>query len=315
MADKTPRLFPTDLILSSSNRTSGTLDRPSFLLLPAIHNPVAYSINWMVVPFSYYIIDHSNNKIIMEQKQTANNVDSWWVFELVLKPGTYTSDNFQDEFKRATQQTSSTTFWTLTNGVKTYGTVQQPVYPEAPGKFGFFVEKDSARSVFYHETNQFTLKFVNNWEIFGYMNDETVTTQSTVIYKDGSLLLAGAQLFGIRSPNVVRLLGPTTLTLHSNLPLPQYSRGVNDGQQKMTMTVPVSGNFGSYMTFAGTGEQIPCSGDEHVTDAEFWLTLGNKKTYYEYESNSPVQSPVSTSDQLPLNGEQFTVSIRFYHYV
>lgn len=307
----------SEIIFNSSQSTNEDKDKPRFTV-GSVSNVVGYSFSYLVVPFSYYIIDHSNNSLFLHQSATYNNETVWFVFELLLKPGTYSADNFTNEWTRAVTETSTRNYYYFVNGVKTYGTVpttlngasNPPKYVDDRDKFKFFVETEAGRSVFYHTTREFKIEFKNCFEVFGHSDSSEKSSVNTALWRDGVKVEAGAAIHVLRSPKVVRFIGPTTLTLHSTLP---FTNSVRDpqGSREFALRVPVSGNFGSYMTFAGNGEMIPCSGSS-LSDLWFWLTLGDKKDYYVYDSAFAVQAPKQKLDYLPLNGEEFTVALKIY---
>lgn len=133
-------LVPVDVCFNSETSLRG-YDEAEFVLDPPLRNVVGYSINQVGIPFTYYVVDHTNNHFRIIQRQTLKaqvgvvlssgttiaynltlpadvtgpaelaNSDGWntrtidveadVLFECYLEPGTYTPDTLKYEFKKA----------------------------------------------------------------------------------------------------------------------------------------------------------------------------------------------------------------------
>lgn len=81
-------LVPKDLIFNSE--TADDLNNPQFVLTPPVENVVGYSINQVAIPFTYYVIDRTNNhfRIVQKGKRKA------WIGVSNLVGGSYIGGTF-----------------------------------------------------------------------------------------------------------------------------------------------------------------------------------------------------------------------------
>lgn len=309
---------PIDLVLSSSQ--GGDKDRPTFIIDPPVENVVGYTVNYVIIPFSYYVVDDTNNKITLHQRVPRGDLSVtgspeyiWFMFDLTLRPGSYSADNFKNEWSRVLQQTQTTKYWYLNpldSNAYTLGTLVTPAYPSEPTKFVFFVEPESGRSIFYHTTTPFDIYFTNSFNVFGHRDNTKKSSVLEPVFRDGVAVEAGSPVNVVRSPRVVRLIGPSMVNLHSDLPFDANSRNARQSTPTL-LRMPVSGNFGTYMTYVGNGEMIPCSIPK-INTAEFWLTLTGRTDYPAYDSDYSVPAVKEWTNYLRLNGEEFSLSLRLY---
>jgi hypothetical protein len=88
---------------SSSNRTSGSLSNPSFLLREQIHNIVGVKLKSAMIPLSFYTFDTHNNKIYLVE-------DTDPVVECTISPGLYTSSTISSAIKTALEAGGAGTY-------------------------------------------------------------------------------------------------------------------------------------------------------------------------------------------------------------
>lgn len=71
------RFQPIDIIFDSSKADNGDLDNPMFKLSPELDNIVGASVQWVSCPFTYYVIDRTNNafEVIVQISYTDGQDD------------------------------------------------------------------------------------------------------------------------------------------------------------------------------------------------------------------------------------------------
>jgi hypothetical protein len=83
-------VFPKDVVFDSGSadtRSYNSLDKPEFTLLPAIEECVGISLMCAQVPFTYYVIDNTNNKFTITIGNYAPYAGN--IYEVTLFPGSY----------------------------------------------------------------------------------------------------------------------------------------------------------------------------------------------------------------------------------
>ena len=58
-----PRGHPVDLVFNSANSSNGDTDQPEFVVDPPLSNVTGMQLLWSNIPYTWYNIDRSNNKI------------------------------------------------------------------------------------------------------------------------------------------------------------------------------------------------------------------------------------------------------------
>lgn len=99
------RFQPIDIIFDSSQSTNGDLDNPLFKLTPELDNIVGASVQWISCPFTYYVIDRTNNyfDFILQQNKydgsvgqgSATDYGTWIRYDLengTISDGLYVRD-------------------------------------------------------------------------------------------------------------------------------------------------------------------------------------------------------------------------------
>lgn len=80
---------PIDVVFDSSDSVratfGGTPDNPQYIITPDLTDVVGMSLLWVNVPYTYNVVDDTNNKISLLIGSTT--------YVLALDPGTYTSTN------------------------------------------------------------------------------------------------------------------------------------------------------------------------------------------------------------------------------
>lgn len=232
---------PVDLVFNSANSANGDTDKPEFVLDPPLANVTGMQLMWSNIPYTWYNIDRSNNKItfrILNLDGVRNVTQARGGYELpppvvtaknknntCLNYATQWTINDQSQFKWYAKSSYETKAWSIS----TIGGVlqQQDIFIQ-PGTYnpdtlsaairnalavstltgarGFKVSMDgSARLVIYN--NALDRPFA--WQ--GYNNDgTTIAGESDAAYANRLLALRGSSYkFSIQvdSPSLAQILG------------------------------------------------------------------------------------------------------------
>lgn len=73
----------------SAQRSGGTNNKPSFTLSPSIPNILGAKLMSAQIPFTYYVVNQSNNAFYYQETQADGTVDN---FQIALNPGHYNAE-------------------------------------------------------------------------------------------------------------------------------------------------------------------------------------------------------------------------------
>ena len=278
-------ITPVDVLFdseetSSGKNVSGNRDNPIFSLLPAISNCVGVSVIYVNVPFTYYVLDTTNNSFAFSYGGSAYSL-------LTLIPGTYNSSNISAQFISA---------------------VAVAGFAAAAADLVAYVDSTTSQFIVYSAANTaFAISFILGGAIgiscartLGF-NEATYTASNSSFTLNNETVIAKVN---IQSPRVVNLSGPGQMFLSSTFGSSIYGKVRNQtGASSLLGFWPVNSNYQGTIEYL---REIPpmitfskCS----VSSLDMKLLLGNRTVYNNGVSNVPY---------LPLQGEAYQIGIRFY---
>jgi hypothetical protein len=287
-------VFDSDEVTTSNNAT-GIRDNPTFIIEPPITDCVGVSLLYANVPFTYYVIDNTNNRFnvtITTGGNTATNAPC------TIAPGTYNSQNIGAQVVNALVA----------------GAIAAQAGSAAITNVDAFVDNTDVKLVVRRLTgaltagDSFTLNFnVSNSaaRVLGFAETTYSSSFSSGLFDNQEVAIVGHAL---KSPRVVNLTGPAQMFLYSDFGSALYGKVRN---QKATAPLigfwPINANYtGTIETFRETPMRIPISSST-ISKCTLGLLLGNRIRY-----NNDGVGDVS---YLQLNGEAFQVALRFYRLV
>ena len=275
---------------------------------------VAYAVTWVNIPFSFYNIDDTNNKMRIEATSTAlGNVFS--SFRITFTPGSYTIDTLAGEFKRAiSQSVDEATGLIPFPGAANYtlALLQQStrivIYVKDPDNLGY-----KFKLVFDADTTNKKEAGSALADMLGFTSGDTYTSAVNALWVNGENIGAVHSQIALRSLS----LAPSHVNVHSNLAIESNPAPVSialSGKDDLIAVVPMAVNYASYMLSQTQIEPIKFNSrtQSPISKIELYLTTGIRNKFLKYRSNAQLQSSFSYSDYLPLNGDGFQVNIRFY---
>jgi hypothetical protein len=297
-------LVPVDIVFDSiqigTENVTGTTDNPQFNLRPSLEDVVGVSVLYASVPFTYYVIDTTNNKFRVNLGSgTAPPLFST-ICEIV--PGTYNATNIvlqlEDAIKRtdlAVLNPGSGTMWKFfiddtTSKLVTY------LSGGNSGLFGWF-ELDFTVTGSANEVLGFAAQKYRS--ITGDFRDNTETVISNAKH-----------LF---APKVVNLSGPNQMYLGSSLAATLHGSVRNHASQSQLLGFwPITENYqGIIDVMRETPPMMYFGQKTSVSNVSFELTIGNRQNYTHFDN----AGAATVRTHLSLNGEPYQVALRFYKEV
>lgn len=276
---------PIDLVLDSGDRSSGNKDYPSFTLSPPIEDVVGATVFYANVPFTYDVVDYTNNVCQLVKDPLGVNTEQ--LFTLTI--GTYTSTNILTELTERLQDSGLS----------------------GAANFKFFIESDTNRLMIYNATAGATSNF--QWKttssrtsaaILGFEPDQTYAAEFGSIIDENDLKTGN--VYYVRSPFSINLSGSGQMYLHCPQ-LQGYLKGAIRSGPNMSDIVgfwPVNANFLNYIIYQNSIPAVVPFTQTTISSLDFYLTIGSRRTYGE-DANS-VRKYIS------LKGQTFQIGIRFY---
>lgn len=304
---------PTMILLDSNDPTTdGTRNKPSFNLYPDIPDCVALKLVSASVPFSYNVIDGTNNQfLILKTNDTGLFIKNFYL--CTIKPGTYNSVNLIPELESA-----------LATSVSTSGSVV-----DISSYFTVWVDTTNSLLTFY--APQVGGVNVNFYIAFTYISGITITGTETrtsinsveniLGFTDGSQLFVDAAtttLYDntetayttgtyVTSANSISLTGELSLFLHSNLGSDIHGCVRNaTNANDLLAAIPVNNNYQGTIDFNDISDDKIIFSKRTIgtQPLKFYWTLGNRTRF---KANG-----VTETDFLDLKGQGFTLTFKFY---
>jgi hypothetical protein len=283
-------LFDSELADDANNDyVSGTRDNPTFSIYPAISDVVGVCVMYANIPFTYYVIDSTNNKFTFTSDGDTAKI-------ITIPPGTYNS---------------LTIAATLTNIIKSTSSIL-----EQTGSKGFYVYVDSStgRLVFANELDTdeeaeadgFSFIFDQDespHKVLGYDPNVLYTADYALNHRDDNdKIFIGYKVEGSRTVN---LTGPAQMFLNSDFGSAIYGSVRNQTNFKALLGFwPVNANYQGTIEYSRENPVMIPMSKTTLSKISLSLTLGNRTRFSDADNNE--------ADFLELNGEAFQVGLRFY---
>lgn len=238
---------PIDVVFDSgevdTGRASGTSDNPRFAMLPAIERCVGISLIYANIPFTYYVIDETNNQFKVGSTTCS------------IAPGTYNSVNLIPQLQLAT------------TGLN----------------LAFFVDVTTSKLVSYLTVaGSFTLDFnvANSCaEVLGFAQTSyaSIDPATVPLYDNADTLLTKQYIQG---PRVVNLSGPSQMFVSSDLGSIIYGNVRNQtGNKSLIGFFPVNNNYQGTIDMVRENPPVIKTSPVNVSTVELKLTIGNRTSY------------------------------------
>ena len=277
-------LRPIDLILDSTLATdntafvTGTRDEPVFSLVPPIDDCVGISLIYANVPFTYYVIDDTNNKF-----GWTNNLGAQ--FNCTIVPGTYNSINIGNQLIDALGRAGVTTTSLI-----------------------FYVDSTTGKMVIYDSANpSFSIRFAgyadSAHQALGF--DKTDYAASVQTFRDDAeqVITSKAVVF---APRVVNLTGPAQMYLASDFGSAVYGSVRNQtGNQGLLGFWPVNSNYQGTVEFVREAPPIIPISRTSISRIKLGLLIGARTSY-------GIGDTTARQSALGLNGEGYQIGLRFH---
>lgn len=304
---------PIEQIFDS--RLSRDKDYPTFIIDP-IQDAVGMQILWVNVPFSFYVIDELNNRFYIyfksmvgstneSDKFNAGMADTW--VPLDIKPGTYTPQAFQMEFRRVVVEAG----------------IFVSNYPVTTNIFCLINTSDGKMTIYHTLTQSFTfgVRFDNEElaDILGFQPGREVWSTAGNVWTGGVPAGTGPLPRYVTGEYTVKMNGPQRLVLHGTLSGQNVgSARINDNSEGDTvLSFPITNNVGSYLFYQPNQIVLPIDRTSMST-LSFYFTQGDRKRYVKRNAIAQQSQfvgdpypPYEVVNYLPFNGEGFQVCIRF----
>jgi len=282
-------LFDSDLANDSGDiYVGGSRDSPNFNLFPALSDVKGVSLIYANVPFTYYVIDSTNNKFTFQ-------VDGGGDTLITIPPGTYNSITIAS---------------TLENIIRANVTLTED---SASKGFYCYVDSTTGKLTFQNQTDTnddtlasgYTIKFDQTespHKILGFDPTTYTATYVAGTTDDTDVPINSYVLTGERTVN---LTGPAQMFLNSDLGSAIYGSVRNQSNFKGLLGFwPVNANYQGTIEYVREDPPIIPMSKTSISKINLSLTLGNRERY----SNLNGQ----VNPYLQLNGEAFQVGLRFW---
>ncbi len=303
---------------SGSPYNTGTRDQPLFDIVPSIPNVEAMSVISANIPFTYLVIDATNNTLKFTTPDTLGTT-----YTIYLAPGTYTATNFVTMFNNIVQiqyDTSSP----QNGGVSASGGsgTWEDVY-NAYRLTAFIYESSSTLTLYTDTTGtagtkDFQIDFSDSTSAFQSMGfDQQAGYDATLatIFIDATTNTTKT-VYYVEAPYTVNMSGPGFIYLISDL-----AQQIKDGAVRterntdsILQIVPVNNNFKGTISFTNPKPEKIWFSKTQINRIQCSLILGHRTTFcpgndYTYYNANGAPKIV---DHLSLMGQPYQVVIRFY---
>jgi hypothetical protein len=261
---------PVDLVLDS--RTGNQTDTPIFNLTIPISDVIGLSVFYANIPFSYYIIDETNNQFRLIIAATP--------YIITMVPGTY-------------------------NALNLPSMVQDVVNTATSLNFIVFIDNTTSRFILYEPTASFTIEYLNGVDHPFGVDIQTIYTDGTTLRPLKDNAEQSLNVYYHESPRTVNLTGPSQMFLHASLGSEIYGALFNGTNQNDIVAFwPVNNNYQGFITYYHTSPPMIPVTKTTIKEISFYLSLGTRPTYGDGSGN--------TASHLFLQGESFQFGIRFF---
>jgi hypothetical protein len=297
-------LVPIDIVFDSiqvgSENVTGTTDNPQFNLRPSLEDVVGVSLLYACVPFTYYVIDTTNNKFRVNLGVGTGSTPLLTAIAEII-PGTYNLTNILLQLEDAIKRTSLV-FLNPGNGTM----------------WNFFVDDTTSKLVTYLDGGNhlawdwFELDFTvanSAHEALGFAARNYRSTTGS--FRDNAEQIITAD--HLIAPKVINLSGPNQMYLGSSLASTLHGSVRNHASQNQLLGFwPITENYqGIIDVMRETPPMMYFGQKTSVSNVSFELTIGNRQTY----SHIDISGSSVIRQHLSLNGEPYQIALRFYKEV
>ena len=305
-----------DVVLDSSDiqYNQGSTNYPRFILNPDIQDCVGVSLVSAVIPFSYNVIDGTNNQFLVLKNGATPSPFVANFYLCTIKPGTYNSINIIPELQSALANAVSTTgsvldissyfsIWVdTTNSLLTFYAPQV-----SAANIDFRIQFDYTVPNGYTLTNTETRTSINSVaRILGFIqNDGFVDAATTALFDNSETKYTTGTY--VTSDFSIRLTGEDVVYIHSNLASNVFGYVRNSTPSTdIIAAVSVNNNYQGSIEYSNPFPQrIPFSKKNIGNDAiTFYITLGNRTSFK--------ADGTTLTDYLDMKGLGYTLILRFY---
>lgn len=274
-----------DSTYNASTNPNFAADWAQFYFGDPVRKIAGFSLLWVNVPFTYHVIDATNNTFTLTVGATP--------YEIRLPYGTFNSLNFPN---------------ILQTSIAAAGVPN-------PTNFQSFVGTHDLKFVLYNSGSAFSLQFptletAHMLGFYGAVNTIFVSQNGTILDAQGSVLLGGAPVNYIQPVHVVNFQSCSTLKIwcsglqgDSGAP----ARDIN-GKQLLLGIIPVNASYGGVINYTHEPQMIPYALDS-LNSLALQVSMGDDRSF---AFTNPETGTVLGSNFLPLNGQGFQVGIRLY---
>jgi hypothetical protein len=303
----------TDVVLDSSVANAESVvnrDAPSFTLLPPIENVVGMSIISCQVPFSYYVIDYTNNQFIITITGATDGGGgtnyNGTVYTVTVPIGTYTSTNLPSMLNYCMETSSQITKTGGAGSAVDLGSVidMKTLIDNTTSQVLFYVNNTT-----YSNDCPFTISFptASIADVIGFTGVTSKASSSGTVYDNSDLVLAGGATNYLYSTYSVQLSGAPYLYLHSNLASTAFNAVRNStNAQDIVAAIPVNNNYQGTIEYLNPFPQKITFDRTTINNLNFYWTLGNRTIF------NTTSSSTSNIKYMELQGQPFFMVVRLY---
>lgn len=309
----------------SNNTASTSRDAPSFIFLPAVENVVGMKVMYVSIPFTYYVIDMTNNQFDIEITADGYATPSSYAsakYRVYLQPGSYDDTNIGTMIEKVfTYAYNSSEPWdggveilsnasAATEAATDLSTVFniKVIYDDTTSRMVFYVENDN-----YDNQLQFNVNFANctypAHKVLGFEDQSYSAILDTLYGNNEESINSGNAVYYVKSPYAASLSGGGLLYLHSDIHPFRYVRNATSNSD-LLLAVPVNANYKGIIEYKSESEsgKITFSPIPTLSAARFYWTLGTRDSYQPGADSSSL----TETKYLPLQGQSFVMCIRFF---
>jgi len=309
----------TDIFLDSGSvNNMGSRDTPLFNLVPSVRNAEAMAIMAVTIPFSYFVIDATNNTIQVTLPAVADSV-----YTIYLVNGTYTVAEFVTMFNSVINIEYDSTK-PYNGGVSVTGGTGQwdDLYALGDGMKAFVYGTTNIITIYTGDTAtgnntfDFDLDFTgatSAYQSMGFRQTTYGASQAT-IYTDSDTTITN--VYYVEAPFTVSMTGPGYIYIQSDL-----AAQVKDGACRTERTtasiltaIRVNNNYTGMISYVNSYPQPLFFSKSDLTKVQLSLQLGARTSYcpgFDSSYYSSTGQPLTTS-YLQLMGQPWQIQLRFY---
>jgi hypothetical protein len=317
-------------------------DAPLISVLPGIPNCEAFYVESLQIPFSYFIVDYSNNVLVVYIGANADGTpkNNTVRYTIYLEPGTFTSDTFPTSFARVCNTSYDGTNYPYLGGVNksTYnGSAwgSEAGSTELSTTYGFtaFPYAGDSKITFYMSTTGAAVPFwVDCTKVAPLQTPDTPaqmlglsttailysggSTSAIIISNNGSATLT---TYWAEAPYCYTFAGPAKIYIRSSTISSMQPNGTETTaitsqtgtagtSQNIIGAIDVNQNYGGIISYINTFPQpIPLSMSATFSSFDLYFTLGTRTTF----SDGGSSRSSGNTTWLQFQGQSFQIRLKF----